>query len=113
MNGYNVIADIRDASIPIKHNFCFIYFMKRSTFESLDEFFLVLQLGIDFLNFIRVLCVEQVNGFLKMFFDRSAYVHRSFAVDEVDRDAVLAKTTGSSDAMQICFAISPAIGVHR
>jgi hypothetical protein len=63
-------------------------------------------LGSDLLDFVGVLCVEQHDLLAKVAFDVAADVHGHFRVDEIDGDAMLAEASGSSDAVQVGFAVS-------
>lgn len=63
----------------------------------------------DFLDFIGVLSVEEMNFLAEVSFDVTTDAHGLFRVDEVDCDSVLAKATGSTDAMQVGLAVGGAL----
>lgn len=67
----------------------------------------------DLFDFIGVFGIQQHDLLAEVLFDITTNVHRLFAVDEIDGDTVLAKATGSSDAMQVGFAIGTARLIDR
>jgi len=63
----------------------------------------------DLLDFIGILSIEEMNFLAEVSFDVTTDAHGLFRVDEVDCDSVLAKATGSTDTMQVGFAVGGAL----